>query len=300
MTVSSILSAPQIVASQPSTASSQPPPPCAFVSGAGVGRTVHLLAAQFADEHACALEVLATHKSANGVIYQAADGRCSAVFVMATITADPSRRRRSCFLYPASTEDGRQTVCTKEPSACDSLPPALGGSPYTDEELLLPHMALAGRVPTELGLLSHLTTLDLAHNDLSGTLPSELGRLTRLRQLALPRNSISGIVPSQLGMLSSLERLSLYGNILRGALPSELGRLNPAYCYLSNTQWPFDNLPDTNRFDCPLPPLSAGCGMNGLAYRGRDAHHPGNCSFPSGNGVTSSIIAPITNAYPTW
>lgn len=292
------MSAPVIVASQLSTASFEPPPPCAFVSGAGIGRTVRLLAAQFADEHGCAREVLATLKAANGVIHQAADGRCSAVFGMATITVDAGRR--SCFLYPASTEDGQQTICTAEPSACDSLPPAFGGSPYTDEALVLPHMALAGRVPTELGLLSHLTTLDLAHNDLSGTLPSELGRLTRLRRVTLPRNSISGVVPSQLGMLTNLQTLSLHGNALRGALPREFGKLNPVWCYLSNTQWPFDDLPDTNRFDCPLPPLSAGCGMNGLAYTGRDAHHPGNCSFPSGNGVTSSVIAPLASAYPTW
>lgn len=271
-------------------------PLCAFASGVGVGRTVRLLAAPFADEHACARAVVSTLEWANGVIHEAANGHCSAVLGMATIEVDPGRRRRSCFLYPASPDQGGQTVCSTEPAACDSLPESEGGSPFTGQELVLPHRAIAGRVPTELGVLLQLSTLDLSHNDLSGTLPSELGQLTRLQRLALPRNSISGAIPSELGRLSRLKALSLYGNALRGALPSQIGKLSPAWCYLSNTQWPFDDLPDTNRFDCPLPPLFAGCGMNGLAFRGRDAHHPGNCTFPSGNGVTSSVLAPM-NAY---
>lgn len=31
--------------------------------------------------------------------------------------------------------------------------------------------------------------------------------------------------------------------------------------------------PSDNRFTCPLPALSAGCGMNNLAFARRDAHH---------------------------
>jgi len=254
---------------------------CLFVAGSGVGASSRLLAHMFVgDEQACAREVQDTVPAANGVVYRH-DGRCSAIFEMVSIVADPNLAERTCWLYPASMAH----VCTLTPSACDST--------YTNPELRLRWRGVGGFIPTELGLMTDLELLDLSENTISGTLPSELGRLTRLNTLVAQHNSVSGSVPSELGELSRLQSLYLFGNALRGALPSQMGRLSPTWCYLSNTQWPFDDLPDTNRFDCPLPSLSAACGMNGLAFAGRDAHQPANCSSTDGGPVES---APL-NAY---
>jgi hypothetical protein len=56
---------------------------------------------------------------------------------------------------------------------------------------------LRGTLPTELGYLTYLTSLNFARNDLSGTLPTELGRLSRLGLLNLEKNHIGGTLPSK-------------------------------------------------------------------------------------------------------
>lgn len=263
---------------------------CLFVAGSGVGASSRLLTNMLVgDEEACAREVQDTEPAANGVVYRH-DGRCSAIFEMVSIIADPDLAERTCWLNPAASV---AQVCTLTPSACDSTPASQGGSPYTNPELTLRRRGVGGFIPTELGLMTDLELLDLSENTISGTLPTELGRLTRLNTLVAQHNSLSGSVPSELGELSRLQSLYLFGNALRGALPSQMGRLSPTWCYLSNTQWPFDDLPDTNRFDCPLPSLSAACGMNGLAFAGRDAHQPANCSSTDGGPVESNPL----NAY---
>lgn len=48
---------------------------------------------------------------------------------------------------------------------------------------LLQNNQLSGVVPTEIGKLSELQTLDLSSNQFHGEIPSSLGRLTRLSYL---------------------------------------------------------------------------------------------------------------------
>mmetsp|Transcript_22948 Transcript_22948/g.53187 ORF Transcript_22948/g.53187 Transcript_22948/m.53187 type:complete len:92 (+) Transcript_22948:947-1222(+) len=57
---------------------------------------------------------------------------------------------------------------------------------------------------------------------MTGEIPSELGRLTTLRTLQLAHNSFSGTVPFVFSRLKKLENLSLVGNGLEGALPEAL------------------------------------------------------------------------------
>ena len=265
-----------------------------FVSGTVLGASSVLLAHSYADEQACARSVADQLRSASGANHDATSGECSAVFGALTIVADPAGRVRSCYLYPAS---GQPRICTLEPRACDSVPQELGGSPLTGTNLALPGRSLGGTVPSELGLMTTLQSLDLSQNVLSGTLPSQLGRLTRLHTLLLHSNSVSGSVPSQLGSLTRLRSLHLRDNKLSGALPTELALVSPTWCYLSNSQWASSDgggatQDDGNSFDCPIPRLSAACGMDGLAFAAasRYAGHPGR------NCVEPGVIAP-TNAY---
>ncbi|GJN37465.1 hypothetical protein PR202_gb26423 [Eleusine coracana subsp. coracana] len=50
---------------------------------------------------------------------------------------------------------------------------------------------LTGAIPTSLGNLSSLVTLELAYNQLEGTIPSSLGNILGIRYLALAYNNLS-------------------------------------------------------------------------------------------------------------
>ena len=93
-------------------------------------------------------------------------------------------------------------------------------------ELHLWENNLQGSIPSELGNLSKLTTLELQSNQLTGEIPSELGNLSNLSALYLWENDLSGEIPSELGNLSSLTVLDLPGNELSGEIPAELGNLS--------------------------------------------------------------------------
>jgi len=85
---------------------------------------------------------------------------------------------------------------------------------------------LIGSIPTELGNLSNLTSLDLKSNRLTGSIPRELGNLTNLEKLMLNSNQLTGSIPTELGNLSNLEKLMLNSNHLTGSIPTELGNLS--------------------------------------------------------------------------
>ena len=84
---------------------------------------------------------------------------------------------------------------------------------------------LTGRVPAELGRLSHLRYLDISGHQLTGGIPAELGQLSRLTSLLLNSNGLTGEIPVELGQLSQLGQLWIYENQLTGGIPVELGKL---------------------------------------------------------------------------
>jgi len=84
---------------------------------------------------------------------------------------------------------------------------------------------MTGHMPTELGLLTHLTYLNLFQNSLTGSIPTEIGRLTSLKAVFFAGNLLTGSIPSEIGQLSSLTRLSLPNNNFVGLIPSEIGQL---------------------------------------------------------------------------
>ena len=61
---------------------------------------------------------------------------------------------------------------------------------------------------------------------MTGPVPSWLGRLTSLRTLDLGWNALTGPVPAELGNLANLTRLTLRTNPLTGRLPQDLTRLS--------------------------------------------------------------------------
>ncbi|MDF2728448.1 MAG: hypothetical protein K0T01_234 [Acidimicrobiia bacterium] len=87
---------------------------------------------------------------------------------------------------------------------------------------------LVGSLPSALGNLTGLRTLDLASNELEGSsIPATLGNLRNLTALDLSGNGLSGNIPSTLGNLTNLAvELDLHANQLSGGLPSSLTNLN--------------------------------------------------------------------------
>ncbi len=103
--------------------------------------------------------------------------------------------------------------------------------------LSLTDNSLTGRLPSEIGQLRHLVSLELYGNSISGPIPPELGNLSRLRSLILDGCDMQGSIPPELGQLTRLVRLSLSGNRLTGTIPAELGQLtNLTYLTVSGNE----------------------------------------------------------------
>lgn len=84
---------------------------------------------------------------------------------------------------------------------------------------------LTGGIPSSLGNLTNLQYLSLYHNQLSDSIPSSLGNLTNLLTLVININQLSGSIPASLGNISNLNDLDLSYNQLTGAMPSSLANI---------------------------------------------------------------------------
>ncbi|XP_027771020.1 receptor-like protein Cf-9 isoform X2 [Solanum pennellii] len=76
-----------------------------------------------------------------------------------------------------------------------------------------------GHIPSIIGDLVGLRTLNLSHNVLEGHIPASLQNLSVLESLDLSSNKLDGEIPQQLVSLTSLEVLNLSHNHLVGCIP---------------------------------------------------------------------------------
>ena len=88
---------------------------------------------------------------------------------------------------------------------------------------------LTGSIPSSLGSLVLLTNLDLTTNQLTGSIPSSMRFMIRLQTLNLATNKLTGRIPSSFGSMQSLQSISLGTNKLNGTIPSELASLSGLY-----------------------------------------------------------------------
>ncbi|MBA0777933.1 hypothetical protein Gotri_005880, partial [Gossypium trilobum] len=78
---------------------------------------------------------------------------------------------------------------------------------------------ISGPIPSDLGNLTSLVSLDLYLNSFSGPIPESLGRLSKLRFLRLNNNTLMGPIPMSLTNITSLQVLDLSNNHLSGEVP---------------------------------------------------------------------------------
>jgi len=113
-----------------------------------------------------------------------------------------------------------------------------------------------GPLPSEIGWLGgYINALTLAKNRIFGTLPTELGLLYRLETLNLGHNSISGTLPTTLAQLTKLINFEIAGNIITGIVDGRLKTMlvncaNEGNCKMAD-----------NPFTCPVPRWASGCNM---------------------------------------
>ncbi|VVA16004.1 PREDICTED: MDIS1-interacting receptor like [Prunus dulcis] len=74
-----------------------------------------------------------------------------------------------------------------------------------------------GPIPSAIGNLSKLTTLDLGYNNFGEEIPAEIANLTELGYLSFYGNYLRGTIPYQLSNLQKVQFLHLGGNYLETA-----------------------------------------------------------------------------------
>jgi hypothetical protein len=84
---------------------------------------------------------------------------------------------------------------------------------------------ISGSIPSELGYLTLLESIDLGGNQLSGSIPKQIGNWSQVDVLDFSNNLLSEELPSEIGLLSVLTELNLESNDLTGSLPTAIGRL---------------------------------------------------------------------------
>ncbi|CAH8361696.1 unnamed protein product [Eruca vesicaria subsp. sativa] len=95
------------------------------------------------------------------------------------------------------------------------------------------------RYDTYLGEnLKLLFGMDLSKNELSGDIPTDLGGLLEIQSLNLSHNSLSGLIPKSFSGLKNVESLDLSFNRLQDRIPSQLTEL----CNLAVFNVSFNNL----------------------------------------------------------
>ncbi len=88
---------------------------------------------------------------------------------------------------------------------------------------------LIGPIPSDIGVLTYLDSLDLADNKFSEGIPASFKDLKDLKKLDLSGNELLGEIPSQLGDLTDLIELNLSNqgvdSGISGDIPDEIGNL---------------------------------------------------------------------------
>ena len=102
-----------------------------------------------------------------------------------------------------------------------------------DTTMLSIDAPIGSTIPRSIVRFTNLRVLSLHH--VMGEIPSELGMITTLRSLDLNSNFLTGSLPSELGALTMLTFLTMNNNRFLGQIPTEWTRLTAFDCPLHRT-----------------------------------------------------------------
>lgn len=110
-------------------------------------------------------------------------------------------------------------------SVCNWIGVACGSRHQRVTALNISDMGFSGTIPSQLGDLSFLVSLDLSYNYFHGELPPEFSRMRKLRAINLSFNNFTGEIPKFLGDFQDLQMLSLENNSFSGFIPSSISNM---------------------------------------------------------------------------
>jgi len=96
------------------------------------------------------------------------------------------------------------------------------------------NLALNPGIPTQIGMLTQLSTLKLDSCGFSGTVPTQVGELGNLNLFLLRgttqglmpvTNRFSGTIPTEVGKMAAVMHFGLHDNRISGTIPPEIGNM---------------------------------------------------------------------------
>ena len=88
---------------------------------------------------------------------------------------------------------------------------------------------LKGSLPTSIGQMTVLESINIAQTQFSGTIPEELGQCTALKNIMAWNNNLSGEIPDFWDKLPNVGVIQFYGNPgITGPIPPTMGTLTKA------------------------------------------------------------------------
>jgi hypothetical protein len=151
--------------------------------------------------------------------------QCATVLQMYKAMGGQTTLRNGCSLAGVLSTNGVVTDIDWKLKGLKFTIPSSIGRLTSLASIDLSENAITGPLPSELFTLSSLTKVNLCNNRFTGSVPSGFGRLTNLQVLGLCYNQFSGSLPVELVNLSNLLTLRLSGNLLSGSIPTFLPRL---------------------------------------------------------------------------
>jgi Leucine-rich repeat (LRR) protein len=113
----------------------------------------------------------------------------------------------------------------------DATIPTEIGTLQTLESINLDNTGLSGKIPSSIGYVSGLVYLSMQSNELSGQIPQEINSLIKLETLLLSSNKFGGVLPI-MSSFTSLKNLVLGGNQIKGKIMDGLIKLTNLGTYL--------------------------------------------------------------------
>ena len=113
------------------------------------------------------------------------------------------------------------------------------------KELFLFNNNLNGTLPSEIGDLTELESLNFNSNQLSGKIPNEIGNLVNLTYMQMAYNQFSGPFPTAICNLTQLTSLALNGSPFEDTIPESIGNLTNLEVLYLNTNQLYGDIPDT-------------------------------------------------------